>query len=213
MNTTYTYIQTHKSLYENQVLSCGSSSRGAENQTPSMWLEGRGIGPINPHVPYSAVTASNWSLVTASQQHHSSFDTAGERDGGWAISETKIVCSQNRCKMGRSNPSFFHPLPRSSPSKQADHALEKSAGGSFSQANAVGWCIVPMMIWVQVHRKRLNLLSSSTLLQMPATRPASWRWQLSVITDWRGGVGRSDQEAKTSVSLISYPAFPSRSRF
>lgn len=30
MNTTYTYIQTHKSLYENQVLSCGSSSRGAD---------------------------------------------------------------------------------------------------------------------------------------------------------------------------------------
>lgn len=123
------------------------------NQTPSMWLEGRGIGPINPHVPYSAVTASNWSLVTASQQHHSSFDTAGERDGGWAISETKIVCSQNRCKMGRSNPRFSHPLPCSSPSKQADHALEKSAGGSFSQANAAGWCIVPMMIWVQLHRK------------------------------------------------------------
>lgn len=74
------YIQTHKSLYENQVLSCGSSSRGAENQTPSMWLEGRGIGPFDPHVPYSVVTASNWSLLIASQQHHSSVSTAGERD-------------------------------------------------------------------------------------------------------------------------------------
>lgn len=138
MNTTYAHIQTHKSLYENQVLSCGSSSRGAENQTPSMWLEGRGIGPINPHVPYSAVTASNWSLVTASQQHHGSFNTAGETDEGSAISESKVVCSQNKCKTGRSNPSFSHLLPHASPSKQADHALEKSAGGSFSQANAVG---------------------------------------------------------------------------
>lgn len=218
MNTTYTYIQTHKSLYENQVLSCGSSSRGAENQTPSMWLEGRGIGPINPRVPYSAVTASNWSLATASQQHHGSFSTAGERDGGWAISETKVVCSQNRCKMGRSNPSSSHLLPRSSPSQQTDHALEKSAGGSFSQANAVGWYIMLMTIWVQVHKKkRLNSLSSSFLLPMPATWPASWRWQLSVITDWRQkegeGVGRSDQEVKTSVSLISYPASPSSSTF
>lgn len=80
MNTTYTYIQTHKSLYENQVLSGRSSSRGAENQTPNMWLEGRGIGPFDPHVPYSAVTASKWSLLTASQQHHGSVNTAGERD-------------------------------------------------------------------------------------------------------------------------------------
>lgn len=133
-----------------------------------MWLEGRGIGPINPHVPYSTVTAPKRSLVAASQQHHGSSDTAGERGGGSAISETKAVCSQNRCKTGRSHPNFSHLLPRSSPSKQADRALEESAGGSFSQANAVGWYIVLMTIWVQVHKKRLNSLSSSTLLQMPA---------------------------------------------
>jgi len=136
MNTTH--IQTHESLYENQVLSCGSSSRGAETQTASMWLEGRGIAPANPHAPYSAVAASNRSLVTASQQHHGSSSAAGERDGGSATSETKAVCSQNGCETGRSNPSLSHLLPRSSPSKQADHALEKSAGGSSSQARAAG---------------------------------------------------------------------------
>lgn len=200
MNTTYTYIHTDKSLNRNQVFSSGSSSRGAENQTPSMWLEGRETGPINPHVPYSAITASHWPLVTALQQYHSSWNSAGERDGGWAI-------SQNRCKMGRSNPSFSHLLLYFFPSKQADHAVEKSAGGSFSQANAMGWYIVLMMIWVWVHKEKLNLLSSSTSLQMPATRPASWHWQLSVITDWGVGVGKSDQEAK------SYSAFPSRSGF
>lgn len=183
MNTTYTYIHTNKSLNRNQVFSCSSSSRGAENQTPSMWLEGRGTGPINPHVPYSALTASNWPLVTAlQQQQHSSCNSAGERDGGWAI-------SQDRCKMGRSNPSFSHLLLYSSPWKQADHVVEKSAGGSFSQANAIGWYIVLLMIWVWVHKEKLNLLSSSTSLQMPATRPASQHWQLSVIPDWGVGVG------------------------
>lgn len=119
-----------------------------------MWLEGRETGPINPHVPYSVITASHWPLVTALQQHHSSWNSAGERDGGWAI-------SQNRCKMGRSNPSFSHLLPYSFPSKQADHAMEKSAGGSLSQATAMGWYIVLMMIWVWVHKEKLNLLSSS----------------------------------------------------
>lgn len=103
MNTTYTYIHTDKSLNRNQVFSCRSSSRGTENQTPSMWLEGRETGPINPHVPYLAITASNWPVVTALQQHHSYCNSAGERDGGWAI-------SQNKYKMGRNNPSFSHLL-------------------------------------------------------------------------------------------------------
>lgn len=61
MNTTHTYIHTDKSLNSNQVFS-GSASGGAENQTPGMWLEGRETGPINPHVPYLAITASNWPL-------------------------------------------------------------------------------------------------------------------------------------------------------
>lgn len=71
MNTTYTYIHTDKSLNRNQVFSCCSSSREAESQTPSMWLKGRETGPINPHVPYLAITASDWPLVTALQQHNS----------------------------------------------------------------------------------------------------------------------------------------------
>lgn len=165
MNTTYTYIHRDKSLNRNQVFSCYSSSRGAENQTPGMWLERRETGPINPHVPYLAVTASNWPLVTALQQHQSSCNSAGERDGGQAI-------SQNRCKMGRSNPSFSHLLLYSFPSKYADHAVEQSARGSFSQANAMGWYIVLMMIWVWVHKEKINFLSS-TSLQIPDTRPAS----------------------------------------
>lgn len=165
-----------------------------------MWLEGRETGPINSYMPYLAITASNWPLGTALQQHHTSCNSAGERDGGWAT-------SQNRCKMGRSNPSFSHLLLYSFPSKQADHAMEKSAGGSFSQGNPMGWYIVLMMIWIWVHKEKLNLLSSSTSLQMPATRPASRHWQLAVITDWEAGVGESDQEAE------SYPAFPSKSGF
>lgn len=128
-------------------------------------------------MPSLAITASNWPLVAALQQHHSSCNSAGERDGGWTI-------SQNRCKMGRSNPSFSHLLLYSFPSKQADHAVEKSAGGSFSQANAMGWYIVLIMIWV--HKEKINFLSS-TSLQIPASRPASQHWQLSVSTDRRGG--------------------------
>lgn len=137
MHTTYTYIQTHKRLYENQMLSCSSSSRGTESQTPSMWLERRGISPIHSQVPWSAAMASNWSLVNVSQQHHGSFKTAGERGGGAANSETRVVCSQTRGEMGRSDPSFSHPLSLYSPSKQADRALEKSAGGASPQANEV----------------------------------------------------------------------------
>lgn len=103
---------------------------------------------------------------------------------GWAraISETNAVYSQNRSKMGRSNPSFSHLLSCSSPLKQADYALGKSAGGSFSQAV---WYIVLMTLWVQVHKKRLNSLSSST--SKASYQTSSWHWQLSVITDWRGG--------------------------
>lgn len=124
---------------------------------PSTWLEGRETGVINQHVPY---LASNWPLVTALQQQHSSCNSAGERDGGWPI-------SQRRCKMGRSNPSFSHLLLYSFPSKQADHAVEKSAGGSFSQVNPMGWYIVLMMIWIWVHKENLTCYHLHFKCQLP----------------------------------------------
>lgn len=207
MNTTYTYIQTHKSLYENQALSCASSSRGAENHTPNMWLEGRGISPSNPHVPYSAITALNWSLVTASQQHHSSFNTAGERHGGWAILETRAVCWQNRYEMGRNNPSF---------SPSASTLLFIKAGWPCP------WKIIRRFVlssWLRYcANDDLGTSPQENIKfvvifhfqhQLPDQPAEADNFQLLLIEE---GVRRSDQGAKTSVSLISYASL-SLSRF
>lgn len=64
MNTTYTYIHTDKSLNRNQAFSCCSFSRRAENQTPSMWLEGRETSQ-STHMPYLPQTG-HWSLPCSS---------------------------------------------------------------------------------------------------------------------------------------------------
>lgn len=151
-----------------------SSSRGAESQTLSKWQE-RGTSPVNTHVPWSAVTASNWQSATIPQQHHGSFNAAGEREGGQQSQKSKFSIN-------------YFPICYCSPSKQADHALEKSAGSSFSEAKKVCWYIKLGMTWVHVHKKRLNCyLQLHFKCQLPDRWADTDNFQL--FTDWRAGLG------------------------
>lgn len=213
MNTTYTYIQTHKSLYENQVLSCGSSSRGADKPN-TKYVAGRKGNRSNQ--PTCALLSRNcFKLVishclTAAPQL---FRYCWWK--GWGMSDLRNQnCLFTKQVQDGQKQSKIFPSASVLLSIKAGWPCPGKISRRFILSSQCSWLMYRANDDLgATPQEKIKFVVIFHLLQMPATRPASWRWQLSVITDWRGGVGRSDQEAKTSVSLISYPAFPSHSRF